>query len=166
MWSCEILHYLSKADCHNKIFPRPQANDDLAKNISRAGSDYTRDNLMANDVFCYHVKVFLEFAKRAKEAPGVLDGMEEVKRDSNEHRDMPCDCLRGKKKAGVKSQKTELWERNFEWDVIVFVCVFLGMMAKKVEWLIHVYFAVEYFNSVKMVSRWFSPCPSSWKATH
>ena len=63
---------------------------------------------MANDVFCYHVKVFLEFAKRAKEAPRVLDGMEEVKRDLNEHRDMPCDCLRGKKKAGVKSQKTEL----------------------------------------------------------
>ena len=128
MWSSEILHYLSKADCHNKIFPRPQANDDLAKNISRAGSDYTRDNLMANDVFCYHVKVFLEFAKRAKEAPGVLDGMEEVKRDSNEHRDMPCDCLRGKKKTGVKSQKTELWERNFEWEtlseMLLCLCVF------------------------------------------
>jgi len=69
-------------------------NDDLAQKISRAGAEYTRQKLMANDVFCYHVKVFTEFAKRAEEAPLVREGMEEVKRDKNEHRELPCECLR------------------------------------------------------------------------
>ena len=82
-----------------------QENDELARKIARAGAEFTRENLMSNDVFCYHVKVFLEFAKRAKEAPRVLDGMEEVFRDQNEHREMPCDCLRDK---FGKARKTEL----------------------------------------------------------
>ena len=66
----------------------------MAQKISRAGAEYTRQKLMANDVFCYHVKVFTEFAKRAEEAPLVREGMEEVKRDKNEHRELPCECLR------------------------------------------------------------------------
>ena len=59
----------------------------MARKISLAGAEFMRQNLMANDIFCYHVKVFMEFAKRAKEAPRVLGGMEEVFREKKDWAD-------------------------------------------------------------------------------
>ncbi|XP_013409314.1 KDEL motif-containing protein 1 [Lingula anatina] len=82
-------------------------HDEEAKEIARNGQLFVRDNLMAVDIFCYHVVLFKEYAKLLKSPVEVRDGMELVDQPSDH--ESKCECGRKTKKAKkAKNKKDEL----------------------------------------------------------
>ncbi|XP_012285005.1 KDEL motif-containing protein 1 [Orussus abietinus] len=64
-------------------------HDEEAFAISRAGQSFTRDNLLPEHIFCYHVSLFHEWSKRIRSTVKVLPGMEEVPQPEHS-----CECHR------------------------------------------------------------------------
>ncbi|XP_003427163.1 protein O-glucosyltransferase 2 [Nasonia vitripennis] len=73
-------------------------NDDQVYKISKEARQYARDNLMPQDVFCYHVNLINEWSKRIKSQVQVLPKMEQVSQPEHE-----CECANN-----VKDGKDEL----------------------------------------------------------
>jgi len=53
-------------------------NDELVYNISRAGQEFVRENLMPKEIYCYHAVLFKKYAGRLKGKVRVREGMESV----------------------------------------------------------------------------------------
>ncbi|XP_020710254.2 protein O-glucosyltransferase 2-like isoform X2 [Athalia rosae] len=66
-------------------------HDDVAYKISRAGQFFARENLMPQNIFCYHAILIKEWSSRLKNKVVVLDGMEEVPQPQNSCKCRPSD---------------------------------------------------------------------------
>lgn len=68
------------------------ANDEKAQQITKTAQEYTRNNLLADNIFCYHWNLFKEYAERQVTKPIKHDGMEHIKQPND--RDSKCNCLK------------------------------------------------------------------------
>ncbi|KAL0274123.1 UNVERIFIED_CONTAM: hypothetical protein PYX00_006622 [Menopon gallinae] len=64
-------------------------NDEAARNISKQAQDFTRDNLMPKDIFCYYTVLLRDWSVRLVDSPRVRDDMEPVQQINPE---VPCTC--------------------------------------------------------------------------
>lgn len=69
-------------------------NDEKVKEIIKNAQLYTRDNLLADQIFCYHYILFQEYAKRQTTKPTKHSDMEHIKQPSD--RDSKCNCIKNK----------------------------------------------------------------------
>lgn len=60
-------------------------NDEKAQEIGRAGTKYARENILPQDVFCYHAHLFNEWSKKLESQVVIRKGMELVKQTSNKN---------------------------------------------------------------------------------
>lgn len=72
-----------------------KAHDEEAKKIAKAGQEFARNNLMADDIFCYYFKLFQEYAKLQVSEPQIREGMKQVEPQTEEDL-FPCKCHRKK----------------------------------------------------------------------
>ncbi|XP_078719426.1 protein O-glucosyltransferase 2 [Lampetra fluviatilis] len=72
-----------------------QEHDDEARQIAKRGQQYVRNNLMSDQVFCYHYSLFQEYARRQTTKPKVWEDMEAVEQPPDEP--FPCSCHRAAK---------------------------------------------------------------------
>nr|XP_006811770.1 PREDICTED: KDEL motif-containing protein 1-like [Saccoglossus kowalevskii] len=68
-----------------------KSHDKEAHKISQNAQQYARENLMSNDLYCYHYKLFKEYAARLNRKPKIHAGMEEVHQPEDK---MKCICHR------------------------------------------------------------------------
>ncbi|KAK3085442.1 hypothetical protein FSP39_003355 [Pinctada imbricata] len=77
-------------------------HDDEAKKIGQNAQRFVKENLMPNDIFCYHVKVLEKFSKLLKRPPAKPDSSWELVDQPNDN-DSKCDCKRLKTKVSNDS---------------------------------------------------------------
>lgn len=78
-------------------------HDEEAQQIAKSARQFARDNLLPQDVFCYHAVLFHEWSKRLKSKVKVLDNMEEVLQPKHS-----CKCYNGGDKFEEPKLKKEL----------------------------------------------------------
>lgn len=99
-WKHYVPFKLDLSDLEQRI-KWAKKNDEEAKKISINARQFVRENIMPRDIFCYHVQVFREYAKRQTGDPQEPDS-------SWDTLDQPatgCDCKRMK---SIKKSKEEL----------------------------------------------------------
>lgn len=72
------------------------AHDDEAKKIAVSSRQFIRENILPKDIFCYHMKVFQEYARRQTKPPQTADTSWDTVNQPDEATD--CDCKRLKSK--------------------------------------------------------------------
>ncbi|XP_052214098.1 protein O-glucosyltransferase 2-like isoform X7 [Dreissena polymorpha] len=72
-------------------------NDDKAREISKNAQDFAFHRLHPGEIFCYHVKLFEEYAKRLKSPPSAPDDTwEAVEQPKGQDSECACEKLRKK----------------------------------------------------------------------
>nr|CAD7441301.1 unnamed protein product [Timema bartmani] len=69
-------------------------NDAKAQSIARNGQMFAQENLMPQDIFCYHGVLFHEWSKRLISPVVILNGMEQVVQPEPDKPYKPCKCPR------------------------------------------------------------------------
>ncbi|KAI0214981.1 Protein O-glucosyltransferase 2 [Lamellibrachia satsuma] len=77
-----------------KMIQWAKDHDEQAKQIALNGREFVRNHLMADNIFCYHVLLFQEYAKLLVKPPKVLKDMELVEQPSDH--ESQCNCRANK----------------------------------------------------------------------
>lgn len=64
-------------------------HDSTAKSIGQNGQNFANDNLLPQNVFCYHLHLLNELSKVVTSEIKVLEDMELLEQQKN----IPCDCI-------------------------------------------------------------------------
>ncbi|XP_069698369.1 protein O-glucosyltransferase 2-like isoform X2 [Periplaneta americana] len=84
-------------------------NDAEAQTISKNGQKFAQENLMPQDIFCYHAVLFKEWSERLTEEVEVQDGMEHVPQPEPDKPYKECECHRlADEKDGSSNTRDEL----------------------------------------------------------
>lgn len=84
-------HYIPVKKDLSNLLDRLQwamENEEKAKKIAKNGQKFANDNLLAKNIFCYHVNLFKELKEKIVSKIEILDGMEQV----NQTKVQECDC--------------------------------------------------------------------------
>ncbi|PSN36213.1 KDEL motif-containing protein 1 [Blattella germanica] len=90
-------HYIPfKSDLSNLVerIEWAKNNDAKAKEISKNGRKFAQENLMPQDIFCYHAVLFNEWSKRLIENVEIHNEMEHVPQPKTEKPYRDCNCHR------------------------------------------------------------------------
>ncbi|KAL9976452.1 hypothetical protein ACROYT_G013755 [Oculina patagonica] len=69
-------------------------NDEKAQQIAKNAQSYARSNLLSDHIFCYHLILFKEYAKRQITKPKKHLDMEHIQQPND--RDSKCNCIKNK----------------------------------------------------------------------
>lgn len=70
-----------------------KSNDETVKKIARNGQNFARENLMADQIFCYHAVLFKDYAQRLVNRIKVREGMDLVEQPSDSKSQCNCRTL-------------------------------------------------------------------------
>ncbi|XP_021917666.1 KDEL motif-containing protein 1-like isoform X2 [Zootermopsis nevadensis] len=87
-------------------------NDAEAQEIARTGQKFAKENLMPQDVFCYHAVLLKEWSDRLVEKVEVQDGMDHVAQPEPEKPYADCNCHRSDKAGKANSLDTSKDDTN------------------------------------------------------
>ncbi|XP_033754926.1 protein O-glucosyltransferase 2-like [Pecten maximus] len=99
-WQHYVPFKLDLSDLEKRI-EWAKKNDEEAQKISLKARQFVRENIMPRDIFCYHVKVFQEYAKRQTDPPKEADSSWEIV-------DQPASACNCKRTKHGKKSKEEL----------------------------------------------------------
>ncbi|KAK7861819.1 hypothetical protein R5R35_000582 [Gryllus longicercus] len=85
-----------------------KGNDEKAKQIAAAAQTFARENLLPQDIICYHALLFKEWSKRLSEPVKILDGMDHVPQPSKDSPHKQCSCHRQFQNINSHKEKDEL----------------------------------------------------------
>ncbi|PNF41553.1 KDEL motif-containing protein 1 [Cryptotermes secundus] len=87
-------------------------NDAEAQTIARTGQKFAQENLMPQDVFCYHAVLFKEWSDQLRENVEVRDDMEHVPQPGPDKPYTDCNCHRSDKSAKAVHLNTREEDMN------------------------------------------------------